>query len=196
MVIKHLYYIFFGIILLMSSCNSEEATIPKPKGFLRIDFPEKKFETFLSDCPFLFEIPVYAEVETKSNRPEELCNKNIQFTQFNGTLHLTYKKLNNDLARYIEDCHNMVYQHTVKAFDISTKQYLNDSLKVYGLTYNIKGNAASPLQFYLTDSSSHFIRGALYFNTKPNYDSIQPVLDFIKIDINHFVETFSWKNTN
>lgn len=184
------------MMFLLIACSESETAIPKPRGYVRFELPEKKYTAYSGDCPFTFEFPEYANVESQGTRPEELCNKNLQFSSFNGTLHITYKSLNNDVGNYIEDCHDMVYQHTVKAYDISARQYLNDESKVYGLLYDIKGNAASPLQFYLTDSTKNFIRGALYFNTKPNYDSILPVLEFIKEDVQHFVETFNWKNQN
>jgi gliding motility-associated lipoprotein GldD len=87
----------------------------------------------------------------------------------------------------------MAYDHTIKATSIERKQFVNDSTRVFGLLYDIQGNAASPLQFYVTDSNNHFIRGALYFNARPNYDSIRPVLDFVREDVIHFIESVHWK---
>lgn len=188
--------IFIPLVVLLFSCGEDEAPVPKPRGYMRLAFPEKSYQRYENNCPFTFDYPVYANIVQPQGNMDEPCNKNIDFPTFNGTLHLTYKHLNNNVAQFIEDCHNLVYQHTVKAYDISTNQYLNDSTKVYGLLYDISGNAASPLQFYLTDSTTNFVRGALYFNVRPNYDSIRPVLDYVHEDVLHMLKTFSWKSSD
>ncbi len=180
-------------LLLLSACGSGETPIPKPEGYMRITFPEKSYTAFEGDCPYLFETPAYSFVEHKGLNPEEICSKNILFPTFKATLHLTYKSLSNNLQGYIEDCHSMAYEHAVKATAIEQENVANPEEKVYGLIYHIKGNAASPLQFYLTDTTTHFIRGALYFSVRPNYDSLRPSLDFLTHDVHHFIETFRWK---
>ena len=189
---KSLFFSLLATLFLLASC-SEEAPVPKPKGYLRVDLPEKQYTHFSGDCPYEFDYPVYSQVVNKGFDSAEYCYKNIEFPGLRGTLHLTYKQLNNNVARYIEECHELAYQHSVKASAIERKEFINDSTEVYGLLYNIKGNAASPIQFYVTDSTDHFIRGAFYFMARPNYDSIQPVLNYVREDVLVFIETLEWK---
>jgi len=118
---------------------------------------------------------------------------NLNFPTFNGTLNLTYKALKGDLKENLEETYQYASKHQIKASGISQQAIAKDSSKVYGLIYEIKGNAASSFQFFLTDSTTHFLRGALYFNAVPNTDSISPVVKFIQKDIYHMIETFEWK---
>ncbi|HRI40708.1 MAG TPA: gliding motility lipoprotein GldD, partial [Bacteroidia bacterium] len=106
--------------------------------------------------------------------------------------YLTYKPVNGNLNRYIEDSRTYAYKHVTKASGID-EIILHEQPGVSGLLYKVKGNAASPLQFWLTDSTAHFIRGSLYFYAVPNPDSIAPVLDFVQSDVQHFLERFHWK---
>lgn len=101
--------------------------------------------------------------------------------------------MSKDVNHYLEDARTMVYKHTVKADAINEKAFINKEKKVYGVLYDIKGNAASSVQFYLTDSVTHFLRGALYFNAEPNKDSLAPAIKFIHQDIERLIETFQWK---
>jgi len=97
----------------------------------------------------------------------------------------------------MEDSRKLAYQHSVKAEAINEKLVKRDTAKVFGLLYDIEGlNTASSVQFFLTDSTNHFLRGALYFNLVPRNDSLSPVIKFIKKDITHLIETFKWKNEN
>lgn len=177
------------------SCAGDEDEIitPKPRGYFRITFPERGYVIYDSVCPFKFEMPVYSKMEKDAGVHAEPCWMNLQFPQFNGTLHLSYKPVENNLQQYLEDTYTLASKHQIKASGIGEQVFNNDSLKIYGLLYEIQGNAASAVQFYLTDSSKHFLRGALYFNSVPNIDSIAPVIDFIKQDIFHLIETFEWK---
>lgn len=111
----------------------------------------------------------------------------------NAKIHLTFSFLNKNLDTLIDDSHTLAYKHTVKADAIEKIAYFNDTTKVYGLLYNLKGNVASPVQFYMTDSVKHFLRGSLYFNSTPNKDSLLPSVEFIREDIKHIFETLEWK---
>jgi len=180
------------LVWVLSSCSGDY--YPKPNGYLRIDLPEKKYVSFDSDLPYTFEIPVYSKVVPDNDPMAGKYWINIEFPQFKGKLHLSYKKINGNLNNYLEDTRTMVMKHIPKASAIENKTYENPSRKVYGLTYTIAGTAtASPYQFYLTDSTNNFVRGALYFNVVPNNDSLAPVIDFLEEDINHLIETFRWK---
>jgi gliding motility-associated lipoprotein GldD len=108
-------------------------------------------------------------------------------------IYLTYKPVENDLNTHLEDSREFVYKHTVMADAIEEIRFENDSLNVYGILYELSGNTASAVQFFLTDSTSHFLRGSLYFNVPPNKDSLAPVIDFIRDDIVYLMESFQWK---
>lgn len=176
--------------LLLFSCDGNYT--PKPRGYFRIDFPEKTYHTYNEDCPFSFDYPVYAEVRKDEERPGTYCWLNVVFPSFKGNLHISYKPVDGDFNSLVEDSRTLVYKHTVRADAINEKMISADG-KVYGMYYELEGNAASPLQFYLTDSSRHFLRAALYFYTVPRPDSLAPVAEFIKKDIEKLIGSFRWK---
>jgi gliding motility-associated lipoprotein GldD len=119
---------------------------------------------------------------------------NIDFPRFDGKIHISYKQVRNNLDRYTEDSRTLAYKHSIKADAIKETLYGNDSSHVYGILYEIKGNAASSLQFFVTDSTRNFLRGSLYFNVQPNKDSLAPVISFFRDDIIRLMETVTWKN--
>jgi len=179
-------------LLIIMGCNNDY--YPKPRGYFRIALPEKEYIKFDSTYPYSFEYPVYAKVLPDNHPQAEKYWINITFPQFRGMLHLSYKVIDGNLGKYLEDTRTMVMKHIPKASSIENRQYQNDISKVYGLTYTISGvAAASPYQFYLTDSTRHFVRGALYFSVVPNNDSLAPVIGFLEDDINHMIETFEWR---
>jgi len=186
---KNLLFIFIAAALLFS-CGQEYT--PKEPGYFRIDLPEKEYVMLDTVFPYKFEIPVYAEIKSDPYHPESF-NSNIVFPKFNGTIHLSYFNIDNNINDLLEDNRKMVYKHTIKA-DAINEQYYEDTIKsVYGALYEIKGNAASSVQFYVTDSTNHFLRGALYFNNIPNKDSLAPVIQFVEEDVIHLIETLTWK---
>ncbi len=179
------------LAVLMASCGGGEYDYyPKPRGFMRLDFPESVYERYKSDCPYSFELPDYMAVTDKENS----CHKDVIFDRFNGMLNLTYVPIDSNLIMNIELSRKLAYEHSRFADAIEEAVFINDNKKVYGLRYNIVGNAASPYQFYMTDSVNHFLRGALYFNSAPNYDSIKPSLDYVVEDIDYLIETLQWEN--
>ncbi len=193
------YYFVAVVIMVCSvvfiSCGDNNDTIaPKPHSYFRLSFPEKKYTLYAADCPFRFDVPTYAKMEQDKSSIAEPCWLNLQFQTFHATLHLTYKEVHDNIQGYLEQTYTLESKHQVKASGIEEKLISRHASKVYGLLYEIRGNAASNIQFFLTDSTKHFIRGALYFYAVPNTDSISPVLDFIRKDIYHMIETFEWKN--
>ena len=186
---KILFYL--TIIITLAAC--QETIIPKPTGYFRIDLPDKEYRTIDSiPFPFSFELPQYAHINLK--RTEKNKNfVNIDFTKYGARIHLSYMPISNNLPKLLEDSRTLVYKHVSKAQDINENFVLNNEDRVYGTYYQIDGNAASGSQFYLTDSVNHFLRGALYFNVEPNYDSIAPVQSFIKADIENLIESFKWQ---
>ncbi|MCD4731324.1 MAG: hypothetical protein K8R74_12030, partial [Bacteroidales bacterium] len=137
-------------LIVLAACNNDY--YPKPKGYFRIDLPEKEYIKFDSLYPYSFEYPVYSKVLPDNHPQAEKYWINIIYPQFNGTLYLSYKSIDTNLNKYLEDTRTMVMKHIPKASSIENQQYQNDISKVYGLTYTIFGvAAASPYQFYLTD---------------------------------------------
>ncbi len=188
--------VHFGLIIvitmLLASCSDNY--VPKPRGFFRIDLPERDYKVLDSVFPYVFEYPVYATINNDPHAPDEPYWINVDFPRFNASVHLSYKNVDGDLSKYTEDAHSLVMKHIPKASSIEEIRIDNPVNHVHGLVYNIEGTgAASPYQFYITDSTKHFLRGALYFNTLPNNDSLAPVIEFLKEDIMHLLETASWK---
>lgn len=187
-------YFFLAIffVVLIWSCDS--ASVPKPRGYFRIDFPEKQYRVFDSIYPFKFKYPVYGRVNPESNRGQDGGQwLNVDFPQYKARIHLSYKDVSGNLNAMIEDARSLAYKHTVKADAIDERIFSNSEKKVYGVLYDIRGNSASSIQFFLTDSSKHYIRGALYFRVEPNKDSLAPAVDFFTKDVVEFIESFEWK---
>lgn len=182
------------MILFMSSCSNDPVQ-PKPKGYFRISLPEHKYQLFDSVCPYTFEYPVYAQIIPDTVKSAEPYWIHVDFPSFSGRLHISYKKVNRNLRKFTEDARTMAMKHISMASEINDDVIIdNPKEKVYGQVYEIGGiGAASPYQFYVTDSVSNFLRGALYFNVRPNNDSLSPVIKFLKQDIDHLITTFKWK---
>ncbi len=180
------------VSLFIFGCSQDKA--PKPLGYFRIDLPAHEYQQFDTNYPFSFSYPVYCTAKPDKDRLSELYWLNLEFRQFRASIHLSYKPITNNLDTVIDDTHTLAWKHSIKADALSEHVYGDAKNDVYGVLYDIKGNTASAIQFYLTDSTRHFIRGALYFNVHPNKDSLSPVLNFIRSDINKFIESFRWKN--
>jgi len=177
----------------MVSCG--ENYVPKPHGYFRIDFPKKVYRKFDTNFPYTFEYPVYSKIVRDSSSLAEPFWINIVYNSFHAQLHITYRVIDGNLKKYLEDSRTLVNKHIPKANSISQREFADPVNKVYGLVYSIKGaDAASTYQFYLTDSTSNFIRGALYFDLVPNNDSLSPAIDFLKADIEQMITTFRWKS--
>ena len=191
---KKYAFLFVVAGLLFFAC-CENNYIPKPKGFLRLDLPSKKYVPFDSlNFPYSFFIPDYVKLTSDDKNPDQPYWINLNFKPFNAILYISYKKINKNLDVYLDDSRTFVNKHIPKASAINEKQYINEKERVFGLVFNIEGSeAASPLQFYLTDSTQHFLRAALYFNFTPNNDSLAPVIDYIKQDVGYLIDTFKWK---
>jgi gliding motility-associated lipoprotein GldD len=187
--------LFLITLIFFSSCGGDEEFSPKPKGYFRIDLPQKSYTLYDQDCPFTFEYPKYARVVTDNERLALPCWLNLEFPHFSATLHLSYKELDKGCDQFIKDSWELAQKHITKASGMNNEEVIRKNDQVYGLVFNIEGNAASPLQFYLTDSIHNAIRGALYFNAVPNKDSIAPVFEFIRQDIQQMIKTFRWKKT-
>lgn len=179
------------ISLGFSACQDDFQ--PKPRGYFRIELPAKKYQRFHAiNYPYSFDVSSYAQIIPPRIDPEKYWI-NIKYPKYNAQLHISYKPIQNNLDTLLNDVHKMMNKHIPKANAINEQMFLNDELRVYGIAYQIKGSeAASPYQFYLTDSTTHFLRGALYFNFSPNNDSLKPVITYIEQDIQRLIESFEW----
>ncbi len=182
------------LVVILASCGDGNYA-PKPKAYFRIDTPKpeyRKFDTL--NYPYSFEYPVYANILRFPDKEGEKFWINLDYPQFNGRVHISYKAVNKNLPQLIDDANMFANKHIPKSNGIGEKLYENPETKVYGVVFDIKGSdVASSYQFFVTDSTKHFLRGALYFNQEPNNDSLEPVIKFIKKDIDHLIETVRWK---
>ena len=184
------------ILLVVVVCSCGEDPIPKPRAYLRLDFPAPEYTTSNIPLPFSFEKNMLATdiSEIKISRDEKSIGLDLNYPALKGTVYITYKEVKDNLKLYLIDAQNITQKHTQKADEISTIPFIDNVNKVYGMFYEVGGNAASQSQFYVTDSLNHFVTGSLYFYAKPNYDSILPAAHYLKNDIRHIMETIRWKN--
>ena len=191
-------YILIALLVIgLSSCGQEDY-IPKPRGYFQIDFPEKKYISFnQTGYPYTFDYPTYATVEKDTlffnEKTENPWWININFHDLGGKIYLSYKQIgpNQTLAKLLEDSYQMSHYHTKRADYINEPEF-HTANNVHGIYYDVGGNAASAFQFYATDSTKHFLRGALYFDTTPNVASLKPVNQFFRADIEPLIHTLKW----
>ena len=180
---------FFGIALLLVFANScKDDVLPKPASQLRLDYPVAKYASFSNHCPFEFEMNDDAIIKEDKN-----CGFSIEYPKMKATIYLTYKTVNGDINKLLRDAQKLTYEHVIKADDILEQPYINNGNKVYGMFYQVDGNAATNAQFYATDSIKHFVTGSVYFYAKPKFDSIMPAADYVKNDMQRLLETIKWK---
>ncbi len=181
--------------LLLVGCTSD--SVPKPRGYPRLDLPSISYRPWTGACPFTAETPAYANMIERSRDgvlpSDTVCWTSMRFDQQRATVFMTYRRIADDLPELINDAHSFKDKHEAKAARIRTEQVLRDSARVFGDLFVVEGDAASPMVFYLTDSTTHFLYGSLYFDSRPNGDSLAPVSARLRDDIRHFVGTLRWK---
>ena len=191
MKISHsLFVLLFTVVMCISiSCTNNKRPIPKPPTYLRMEFPDKNIIPYKDDCGFSFEIPDFFNVD---KAPNGKCNRDISFGSLNGTLHLSVIQMDTSLAAYIDYALSKVDEHKVKATAIYDSTLVNESGRAGGTLFALEGNVASPFQFYITDSTDLFLSGVVYFNARPNFDSLKPVLEFVEPELFRIMETLTW----
>ncbi|MDN3658490.1 hypothetical protein QWZ08_22795 [Ferruginibacter paludis] len=211
----------FGFIIICScvffvACNSPY--VSKKRGYYTIDLPSRQYQQFNQPgFPYSFEYPVYATVMQDTtyfdNNPENSYWRNIDFPQFHARIFLSYKEIGGKAMYKIKQPNgqykdsfavNVFDKMVADAFTLTNKNNvvsnsINDSLihtpnGIHGVFFKVGGNAATAKQFFLSDTTKNFIRGALYFDVTPNADSLKPVQDFLQVDMEHMINTFKWKN--
>lgn len=179
--------LFLLIVTMVHACDSD--TLPKPTGYLNLSYPNPSYSKLPLKKPYEFEVSNQSVVV---NQPNGWLK--ITYPKLKASLDITYRPVKNNLPEILIEAEKLVFKHTIKADEILTKDYKNSKKRVFGSLYSINGNAASNLQFHLTDSVNHFIKGSLYFYAKPNYDSILPAIAYIKADVLQLMETLEWKH--
>lgn len=178
------------ITVISNGCSND---VPRPRGYFRIELPEKNYVKFDNDSfPYLFDYANVANIERKATKDEPYW-VDVVYPRLNARIYCSYKHVDGNFREVNEDARSFVYKHTIKADDITEQPYVDDSAKVYALLYELKGNTASAIQFVATDSVKHFFRGALYFNNTPNQDSVAPVREYIREDIIRLLESLRWR---
>jgi gliding motility-associated lipoprotein GldD len=176
------------LIVLFSVFSCKNEVLPKPSSYLRLDYPVAEYVNFENQCPFTFEMNSEAVI-----KGEKDCGFTITYPKMKATIYLTYKPVNNNVDKLLRDAQKLTYEHVIKADDILEQPFLNPTKKVYGMFYQVDGNAATNSQFYVTDSIKHFVTGSVYFYAKPNYDSIMPAASYLRNDMQRLMETLKWK---
>lgn len=183
---KKLLIILFSIFLI--SCGGEE-TLPKPKGYLSLQYPNKTYKKLEVKRPYSFDVAKNSKI---TEQPKQWLK--IEYPTLKASVNITYRPVKNNLRELLMEAEKLVFEHTIKAEQISSNNFENSENKVFGSMYNITGNSASQVQFHATDSTKHFLKGSLFFYTKPNYDSILPAVDYIKKDMIRIMETLKWND--
>ncbi|MFY0602534.1 MAG: gliding motility lipoprotein GldD [Flavobacteriaceae bacterium] len=183
---RRILLLIFTIIFL-SSCKKE--VLPKPKAYLSLTYSPANYIKLKEKRPYRFLVSDKAVIKSEKNNWLK-----IKYPKLNASIDITYRPIEGNLKELLVESERLVYKHAVKAEQIVPKDYLNKETSVYGSLYEITGNAASQIQFHVTDSTKNFIKGSLYFYTKPNYDSVLPAVAYIKKDIMKLMETLVWEN--
>lgn len=183
------------VLSLLGIMSCGEEPVPKPQAYLRLDYPEPIYKRSNAPIPFRFDQNRISEISetVKYNTKDGSIGVNIDYPSLKGTIYLTYKPVKENLIDLLRDAQNLTQKHTIKADEIEGALFENPEKKVYGMFYEVEGNAASQSQFYATDSINHFLSGSLYFYAKPNYDSIYPAAVYLKNDIRHIMESLEWR---
>ena len=175
---------FLLFLLLIISC--EQVQQPMPKGYLRLEYPEANYSLHSSAYPFSFEHNQLAKII------DDKRGIKLVYPKMKATLYLNYKPIKENLNDLLNDAYQLPYKHVVKATSIPEKLFINPKEKVYGTLFSVEGDAASQFQFFVTDSTRHFLIGSLYFYAQPNYDSLYPAIQYLQKDLTHFMETIKW----
>ena len=182
---------FFILIVLFFGC--QKIVVPKPKVFLDLNYPEAVYQKIELDFPFKFDKNKLSTLESINNT-NGVVTLNLNYQLLNARVNLSYHALDQNLAFYISEAEFTTTNLAKTAYDVSEREFENNTARVFGKFYEMSGPVASQSQFYATDSSHHFLAAVLYFKVKPNYDSIFPAVGYIKKDMTRILESLEWKN--
>lgn len=186
--LKKIISIALFSVVVICTIGCKDDVLPKPASHLRLDYPVAEYVRYESDCPFTFDVNSEGKVKLSDG-----CNLSIDYPKMKATIYLTYKPVNNDIDKLLADAQKLTYKHVVKADDIIEQPFMNGNDRVFGMFYQVNGNAATNTQFYVTDSTRHFIDCSVYFYAKPNFDSIMPATSYVRNDLQNMMESLRWK---
>ncbi len=193
--------LLLSIISIATTACEEDISVPKPRAYPRVDYPAKVYKPFdAAYCNFTFDQPAYATIERDTTffggKVRNDCWFNLDIAALNAKVYFTYNQIGSraDFDRFVQDAYEMTNKHNVKASYIEEIPIERKADQVYGIVFNVEGPVASAYQFFLTDSTHNFVRGALYFNTQARPDSLAPVLNFMKADVNRMIQTLKWRS--
>lgn len=190
---KKSIYLYISLILFLGSCGGDY--LPKPKGFNRIDLPERAFASLEDNYPYSFEHSAHSRIESDEFNPDESSWINLHYEDMEAKVHLTYKPIEGkeaNLKSYLSDAISLTSKHQVKAYGIE-ENVLRTPHGYTGVVAELTGEVPTQFQFFVTDSTQHFLRGALYFNVANKNDSLMPVIEYIKMDMMHLINTLEFK---
>jgi gliding motility-associated lipoprotein GldD len=184
--------IFFGVVaavIAASLASCDYTPVPRPRGYFRIETTPPKYTAYEAPCGLSLELPHYAKVELMA----ETCWFNLRLPSFHARLHCTYFEVSDNIDVLIDDAFSLAFKHEIKATAIGQEAFHWPERRVHGVVYDLEGPVASPVQFFATDSTTHFLRGSLYFDHTPNPDSLEPALAHVRNDVRHLIESIQWK---
>ncbi len=191
---RQLSIFIFICLAILTGCKDHYT--PKPHGYLRIDLPtDHQYCSTPEGLPFQLQYSKYAEWDTLkvSNKSREnTLWFNVYYPKYNARIHLSYIPIDHNLDSLVDESHRFVFEHTVRADGIEEAAFHYNEKNMHGIIFNLEGNTASNMEFLATDSTKHFLRGALYFMNTPNVDSLSPVINYIKEDIAYMVNNMEW----
>ena len=167
---------------------------PKPKAYPRIELPVAHYRCLPDSFPYVFEHSIYSQILSDSSWMREQYWIHVQYPNLQASLQITYKPVRHNLRllkEYIEDTYKLTAKHQVKAYSIE-ESILSFPSGLRASLITLKGEVPTPLQFHVTDSTEHFLRAALYFNTATENDSLAPVIDYLRKDVLHLLSTLRW----
>ncbi|SFJ29980.1 gliding motility lipoprotein GldD [Myroides guanonis] len=180
------YSTLVGTLLFTIACK--DISQPKPDAFLALNYPSPKYDLVETSCTYSFEANDWSSIKEQKD-----CGFEVHYPEMKATIYINYKPVKNNIDVLLSDAQKLTYEHFIKADGISEQPYINKEKGVYGMFYEVEGNAATNAQFYATDSLNNFIVASLYFYAKPNYDSILPATDYVKNDMRKIMESLEWK---
>lgn len=185
---------FLFLVLVLTACN--EDYLPKPKGYNKIDLPPHEYQVLTEEHPFVFEHSKNSVIKKDVSLIAEPHWIDVYYPEFDAYIQLTYKKLNGKTTifnEHLDDSHKLAGKHNIKAYSID--QGVIRTPKGYSATvFELTGEVPSQFQFYITDSTKHFLRGAIYFQTATKNDSLAPVIEYMKYDAMHLMNTLDWRD--
>ncbi|WP_420388550.1 gliding motility lipoprotein GldD [Roseivirga sp.] len=192
---KPLHFIFAIILLSCAVLSCEEVYLPKPKGYNRIDLPEPRYQILPDTFPYKFQFSDHSVLSRDSSKNAERYWVNLNYPQFDAVVQITYKNLvdpRNKPEVLLNEAFELAMKHKVKAYGIEESLVRIPNGQVASVT-ELEGEVPTQFQFFTSDSTRHFFRGALYFNTATKNDSLAPVIEYIKKDMMHLLNSFEWK---